>query len=100
MKKKSVLCVIASKGLMDHIYPFYFAHVFLCMNEMSSLINHVRLGTVIAYMCGNVLRKLASFWSKSQKNVNILGTSVDPFTPYKFQIIQNIFLYVYTIEMH
>ena len=57
MKKKSVLCVIASKGLMDHIYPFYLAYVFLCMNEMSSLINHVRLGTVIAYICGNVLRR-------------------------------------------
>ena len=41
---------------MDHISPISPcpSGVFLLMNEMSSLINHVRFGTVIAYLCGNV----------------------------------------------
>ena len=28
------------------------------------------------------------------------GTCMDPYTPYKFQITRNLFLYVYTIELH
>ena len=39
---------------MDHFHPFHLAQVVFLMNEMSSLINHVRCGTVIAYLCGNV----------------------------------------------
>ena len=68
---------------------------------MSSLINHDKFGTVIAHVCGHVLsKKICFILVKITKSVDILGASLDPFTPYKFQIIKNIFLYVYTIEMH
>ena len=53
-RKKSVLCVIENKGLMDHILPISPCPTVFFINEMSSLINHVRFGTVKAYICGNV----------------------------------------------
>ena len=56
-----------AKGYCTIFYPFDMAQVFLFINEMFALINHVRFGTVLAYMCGNVLRKCVSFWSKSLK---------------------------------
>ena len=37
---------------------------------------------------------------KITKNVDIFGTCMDPLTQHKFQITQNILLYVHTIEMH
>ena len=95
---KKVLCVIASKGLMDHILPISPCPNFF-INEMSCLITHVRFGTVIAYICGKY-KKIGFIFVKITKHVDILGTCVDPFTPYKFQITQNIILCVYTIEMH
>ena len=33
-------------------------------------------------------------------NVDIFGTFVDPYTSYMFQITQNIFLHVYTIDLY
>ena len=46
--EKKVVCVTACKGLMDHISPSSPGSRFF-MNEMSSLINRLRFGTVVAY---------------------------------------------------
>ena len=43
----------------------YFTHVtllkFLFINEMPSVMNHVRFGTVILYICGNVSENVLHF---------------------------------------
>ena len=44
-------------GLMDHISPCSSFFI----NEMSSLINHFRFGTVIAYICGKVSENVLHF---------------------------------------
>ena len=67
LEKKSFLCVTASKGLNGPYFTHFPLLMFFLIKEMTSLMNHVRFGTVIAYICGNVLRKFASFWSKSLK---------------------------------
>ena len=56
-----VVCVIASKGLMDHVLPISPCPSVFFINEMSSLINHVRIGTVIANICGNVYENWLHF---------------------------------------
>ena len=57
---KSVLCVIASGGLWTIFYPFQLALV-LFINEISSLVIHVRFGAVIPYICGKVYETLLHF---------------------------------------
>ena len=66
-KKKSFFCVTASKGLNGPYFTHFPLLKFFFIKEMTSLMNHVRFGTVIAYICGNwtIIRKFASFWSKS-----------------------------------
>ena len=84
---------------MDHILPIPPCPSFFFINEMSFLITHVRCGTVIALFVVKY-KNIGFILVKITKNVDILGTCVDPLTPHKFQITQNILLYVYTIEMH
>ena len=80
----------------------YFTHLTLpsvfFMSEMSSLINHVRFA-LLKHIFVVTYKKIGFIFVKIT-NVDILGTCVDPLTPNKFKIIQHIFLYVYTIEMH
>ena len=52
-KKKKKLCYRKQRVKWTIFHPFPPAQVF-SIKEMTSLMNHVRFGTVIAYICGNV----------------------------------------------
>ena len=54
LEKKSVFCVTASKGLNGPYFTHFPLLKFFFIKEMTSLMYHVRFGTVIAYICGNV----------------------------------------------
>ena len=49
LEKKSFLCVTASKGLNGPYFTRFPLLKFFLIKEMTSLMNHVRFGTVIAY---------------------------------------------------
>ena len=59
-RKKSILCVIASKGLMDPILPISPSSSFF-INAMPSQMNHVRFGTITPYICCNVPENVLHF---------------------------------------
>ena len=56
---------------------------------MSSLMNHVRLGIVIA-LCVVVVtyKNICIILVKITQNVDMFGTCMDPYTPYKYQITE------------
>ena len=51
--KMSFLCYCKQRVKWTIFHPFHPAQVFF-IKEMTSLMNNVRFGTVIAYICGNV----------------------------------------------
>ena len=52
-KKSFFLCCRKQRVKWTIFHPFPPAQVFF-IKEMTSLMTHVRFGTVIAYICGNV----------------------------------------------
>ena len=53
LEKNHFLCYRKQRVKWTIFHPFPPAQVFV-IKEMTSLMNHVRFGTVIAYICGNV----------------------------------------------
>ena len=52
-KLEKTLCYRKQRVKWTIFHPFPPAQVFF-IKEMTSLMNHLRFGTVIAYICGNV----------------------------------------------